>query len=56
MVAFEPDGHFRESSGPQYSVRGSEALREFFTWFFSVGGGIVRARSVRPVGGRPRLR
>lgn len=40
MAAFEPDGSFREPSGPQYTVRGTQALREFFTRFFSAGGGI----------------
>jgi SnoaL-like protein len=37
VAAFEPDGYFREPSGPLYSVRGREALREFFTGFFSAG-------------------
>jgi SnoaL-like domain len=40
VAAFEPDGSFREPSGPQYTVRGTQALREFFTRFFSAGGGI----------------
>jgi SnoaL-like domain len=40
VAAFEPDGYFREPSGPQYSVRGTQAMREFFTRFFSAGGGI----------------
>ena len=40
MAAFEPDGYFREPSGPQYTVRGIQALGKFFTRFFSAGGGI----------------
>jgi len=40
VAAFEPDGSFREPSGPQYTVRGTQALGEFFTRFFSAGGGI----------------
>lgn len=39
VAAFEPDGYFREPSGPQYSVHGTQALREF-SRFFSAGGGI----------------
>jgi SnoaL-like domain len=40
VAAFEPDGSFREPSGPQHRHRGTDQLREFFTMFFSAGGGI----------------
>ena len=38
---FEPDGCFREPSGPQYRVCGWRELDGFFARFFSAGGGIV---------------
>jgi hypothetical protein len=40
-ATFEPDGCFREPAGPQFRRCGSEVLREFFSLFFSAGGGIV---------------
>jgi hypothetical protein len=40
VATYEPDGCFREPSGPQFTVRGTDALREFYTMFFSAGGGI----------------
>jgi len=41
VATFEPDGCFREPAGPQYRVCGTSALTEFFSRFFSAGGGIV---------------
>jgi hypothetical protein len=40
--AFEPDGYFREPIGPQYTHRGLDELRSYFTECFSAGGGVVR--------------
>jgi hypothetical protein len=40
-ATFEPDGCFREPAGPQFRRCGTEVLREFFSLFFSAGGGIV---------------
>ena len=40
-ATFEPDGCFREPAGPQYRVCGTAALHEFFSGFFSLGGGII---------------
>jgi SnoaL-like domain len=40
VSAFAPDGYFRGPFGPRYAHRGTDALREFFTWCFSGGGGI----------------
>jgi ketosteroid isomerase-like protein len=40
MATFEPDGCFREPSGPQYRRCGTEALTELFGRFFGAGGGI----------------
>jgi hypothetical protein len=40
VATFEPDGYFREPTGPQFTVRGTQALREYFTRFFSAGSGI----------------
>jgi SnoaL-like domain len=37
---FGPDGYFRGPFGPRYTHRGTAALRAFFTWCFSAGGGI----------------
>lgn len=39
-ATFEPDGCFREPAGPQFRRCGTEVLREFFSLFFSAGGGI----------------
>ncbi|MFI5254735.1 MAG: nuclear transport factor 2 family protein [Candidatus Limnocylindrales bacterium] len=41
VATFEPDGCFREPSGPQYRRCGTPALTELFTRFFGAGGGIV---------------
>lgn len=41
VATFEPDGCFREPAGPQFRVCGTAALTEFYTRFFSAGGGIV---------------
>lgn len=41
VATFEPDGCFREPSGADYRVCGTAQLREFFTRFFSAGGGII---------------
>ena len=41
VATFEPDGCFREPAGAVYRVCGTEALSEFFTRFFSAGGGII---------------
>ena len=38
---FEPDGCFREPAGPQFRRCGTDVLREFFSLFFSAGGGII---------------
>ena len=40
-ATFEPDGCFREPAGPQFRRCGTDVLHEFFTLFFSKGGGIV---------------
>lgn len=40
-ATFEPNGCFREPAGPQFRRCGSGVLREFFTGFFSAGGGII---------------
>ena len=40
-ATFEPDGCFREPAGPQFRRCGTDVLREFFTLFFSAGGGIM---------------
>ena len=41
VATFESDGCFREPSGPQYRVCGTADLTEFYTRFFSAGGGII---------------
>jgi hypothetical protein len=41
VATFEPDGCFREPSGPQYRRCGTAALEELFEAFFGAGGGIV---------------
>jgi hypothetical protein len=41
VATFEPDGCFREPAGAQFRVCGTAALTEFYTRFFSAGGGIV---------------
>lgn len=38
--AFEPDGYYREPSGPSAVHRGTSELRSFFTERFGTGGGI----------------
>ncbi|HTU85588.1 MAG TPA: nuclear transport factor 2 family protein [Solirubrobacteraceae bacterium] len=40
VAAFEPDGYVREPAGSQYVHRGHDALRGFYTYIFSNGGGI----------------
>lgn len=40
-ATFEPDGCFREPAGPQFRRCSTVVLHEFFTLFFSAGGGIV---------------
>ncbi|MGO8958673.1 MAG: nuclear transport factor 2 family protein [Streptosporangiaceae bacterium] len=40
VQTFAPDGYFREPIGPHYAHRGAAELREFFTTWFSAGGGI----------------
>lgn len=42
LRAFEPDGYLREPIGPQYTYRGGEELRSYFSSCFSAGGGVVR--------------
>ena len=37
---FEPDGYYREPSGPLFTHRGAGELGSFFTMCFSAGGGI----------------
>ena len=37
---FAPGGYFRDPFGPHYAHCGTDALRAFFTWCFSAGGGI----------------
>ncbi len=41
VATFEADGCFREPSGAQFQVCGTTALMEFYTRFFSAGGGII---------------
>jgi hypothetical protein len=41
VATFEPDGCFREPAGGEFRVCGTAALDEFFTRFFSAGGGII---------------
>lgn len=40
-ATFEPDGCFREPAGPQFRRCGTDVLHEFFSLFFSAGGGII---------------
>lgn len=40
-ATFEPGGCFREPAGPQFRRCGTDVLREFFSLFFSAGGGII---------------
>jgi hypothetical protein len=40
VATFEPEGCFREPSGPQYRRCGTDALTELFGRFFGAGGGI----------------
>jgi hypothetical protein len=42
MSTFAPDGYFRGAFGPRYAHHGPAALREFYTWVFSAGGGLGR--------------
>jgi ketosteroid isomerase-like protein len=37
---FEPDGYYREPTGPPFAHRGARELGSFFTSCFSAGGGI----------------
>jgi SnoaL-like protein len=41
VATFESDGCFREPAGGEFRVCGTPDLTEFFTRFFSAGGGIV---------------
>lgn len=41
VATFEPDGCFREPAGDEFRVCGTADLTEFYTRFFSAGGGIV---------------
>lgn len=41
VATFERDGCFREPAGGEFRVCGTSDLTEFFTRFFSAGGGIV---------------
>ena len=41
VATFEPDGCFREPAGGEFRVCGTDALRDLFTTFFGVGGGIT---------------
>jgi hypothetical protein len=41
VATFELDGCFREPAGPQYRVCGTADLTEFYSRFFSAGGGII---------------
>jgi hypothetical protein len=41
VATFEADGCFREPSGPAHRVCGTADLTEFYTRFFSAGGGII---------------
>ena len=40
VSTFAPDGYFREPPGPDYSHRGNEQLRSYFSRCFSAGGGL----------------
>jgi ketosteroid isomerase-like protein len=40
VSTFAPDGYFRGPFGPGHTHQGAGALRGFFTWCFSAGGGI----------------
>jgi hypothetical protein len=40
-ATFEPDGCFREPAGTQFRRCGTDVLHEFFSLFFSAGGGII---------------
>ncbi|MFZ0380516.1 MAG: nuclear transport factor 2 family protein [Solirubrobacteraceae bacterium] len=40
VATFEPDGYVREPAGVQYVHRGRDALRGFYSYVFSNGGGI----------------
>ena len=40
-ATFEPDGCFREPAGPAHRRCGTDTLHEFFSLFFSAGGGII---------------
>ena len=40
-ATFEKDGCFREPAGPQFRRCGTADLHEFYTLFFSKGGGII---------------
>jgi hypothetical protein len=41
VATFEQDGCFREPAGGEFRVCGASALTEFFSRFFSAGGGII---------------
>jgi hypothetical protein len=41
VATFEPDGCFREPAGGEFRVCGTTVLRELFSTFFGVGGGIT---------------
>jgi hypothetical protein len=40
VATFEPDGYVREPAGAQYLHRGHDALRGFYSYIFSNGGGL----------------
>jgi hypothetical protein len=41
VAAFEPDGYAQEPAGAQYVHRGHDALRGFYSYLCSNGGGIT---------------
>jgi hypothetical protein len=41
VATYEPDGCFREPAGGEFRVCGTSDLTEFYTRFFSAGGGIM---------------
>jgi hypothetical protein len=44
VATFEPDGYVREPAGAQYVHRGHDALRGFYSYIFSNGGGLPMER------------
>jgi ketosteroid isomerase-like protein len=39
VSTYEPDGYFRDASGPAYERRGADELRSLYATLFSAGGG-----------------